>query len=45
MVDFIAYADGTNDLISISNIIDVPVNTLKPVVNKLLAADLIRVVD
>lgn len=41
MLNFIAYADGTNDLIDISNIIRVPVWELYAVVNKLLAADLI----
>ena len=35
MCDFIAYADGTNDLIDISNIIGIPVRGLIPIVNKL----------
>ena len=35
MMDFIAYADGTNDLIDISNIIGVPIEILIPIVNKL----------
>lgn len=35
MSDFIAYADGTNDLIDISNIIGVPVKDLLPIVEKL----------
>ena len=42
MIDFIAYADGSNDLIDISNIIGVPVNELFPVVEKLLEHDLIE---
>ena len=33
--DFIAYADGCNDLIDISNLIGVPVKELIPIVNKL----------
>lgn len=35
MMDFIAYADGENDLIAISNHIGVPVKELLPVVEKL----------
>lgn len=35
MVDFIAYADGKNDLIDISNIINVPVEVLIGIINKL----------
>ena len=35
MKDFIAYADGKNDLIDISNIIQVPVRDLLPIVAKL----------
>ena len=35
MMDFIAYADGENDLIDISNHIGVPVKELLPVVEKL----------
>lgn len=35
MIDFIAYADGSNDLIDISNIIGVPVQDLLIVVEKL----------
>lgn len=41
MTDFIAYADGKNDLIEISNIIGVPVNELIPIVEKLIDNDLI----
>ena len=41
MTDFIAYADGTNDLIDISNIIGVPVNELISIVDKLQKNQLI----
>ena len=41
MMNFIAYADGTNDLLDISNLIDVPVWELYPVADKLLEAGLI----
>lgn len=42
MVDFIAYADGRNDLIAISDIIGVPVRELLPVAEKLTDAGLLR---
>lgn len=42
MGDFIAYADGTNDVVDISNIIDVPVRELLPIIQKLKKADLIK---
>lgn len=45
MVDFIAYADGVNDLVDISNIIGVPVEELIPIVDKLSKANLLKVVD
>jgi aminopeptidase-like protein len=45
MTDFIAYADGSNDLIDISNRIGAPVWDLYPIVDKLLAADLLVVAD
>lgn len=45
MVNFIAYADGTNDLIDISNIIGVPVKQLYPIAEKLARAELIKAVD
>ncbi|WIW70386.1 DUF4910 domain-containing protein [Anaerosinus gibii] len=41
MTDFIAYADGRNDLFDISNIIGVPVKKLIPVVDKLIKNNLI----
>ena len=41
MVDFIAYADGTNDLIDISDRIGVSTVCLIPIVKKLLKNDLI----
>lgn len=43
MTDFIAYADGTNDLMDISNIIKVPVERLVTVIEKLQEAKLISV--
>ena len=42
MVDFIAYADGSNDLIEISNIINVPVSDLYPIIDQLKEAGLIE---
>ena len=43
MMDFIAYADGQNDLLDISNRIDVPVSKLIPIVEQLLQQNLLRV--
>jgi len=43
MMDFIAYADGTNDLIAISDIIGVPVYKLAVIVDKLNDAGLIEI--
>ena len=42
MLNFIAYSDGTNDLIDISNIIQVPVRSLYPIIEKLITADLLQ---
>ncbi|MGD9637483.1 MAG: DUF4910 domain-containing protein [Alphaproteobacteria bacterium] len=42
MMDFIAYADGSNDLIDISNIIKKPVSDIIPIMHKLVEADLMR---
>ncbi|MBW2975078.1 DUF4910 domain-containing protein [Candidatus Woesearchaeota archaeon] len=42
MMNLIAYCDGTNDLIEISNIINVPPWELYPLVEKLKKADLIE---
>ena len=44
MVDLVAYADGKNDLIAISERIGVPVKDLLPIVQKLRDAALIRMV-
>ncbi|WIW71087.1 DUF4910 domain-containing protein [Anaerosinus gibii] len=41
MTDFIAYADGSNDLFDISNIIGVPVKKIISVVDKLIQNNLI----
>ena len=41
MIDFIAYADGTNDLIEISNTIKVPVWELYEIIDKLKKCDLL----
>lgn len=43
MTDFIAYADGYNDLIDIGNIIGVPVEELVPIIKNLIDNDLIEV--
>jgi len=43
MKDFMAYADGKNDLIDISNIIGVPVSRLVPIAEKLLDNGIITV--
>ena len=45
MMDFLAYADGRNDLIDISNIIEVPVESIIPCVKTLLASGLIEIVN
>ena len=42
MVDFIAYADGKNDLIEISNIIGVPVRRLVDIAARLRENGLIK---
>lgn len=42
MVNFLAYADGTNDLIAISNTIRVPARRLYDIVDRLSSAALIR---
>lgn len=42
MMDFIAYADGTNDLIEISNIIGKPVCEIVPVAKRLVESELLE---
>lgn len=42
LIDFLAYADGENDLIDISNIIGQPVDVLIPIVDRLLQENLIK---
>jgi aminopeptidase-like protein len=43
MMNFIAYADGKNDLIDISNLINVPVWDLYPIIEKLSGSDLLEI--
>lgn len=43
LIDFITYADGTNDLIDIAEIIDVNAKELFDIIEKLLAADLLKI--
>ncbi len=45
MMDFIAYADGRNDLIGISNIIGVPISELIVIIEKLIEKDLLEVMS
>ena len=45
MTDFLAYADGKNDLIDISSIIHVPVEDLIPIAEKMIKTGIIRVVN
>jgi aminopeptidase-like protein len=45
MMNFLAYADGKNDLVDISNIINVPVKELYPIIDKLYKNGLISIVD
>ncbi len=42
MMDFIAYADGTNDLVDVSNIIGKPVFELQPIAERLVEAGLLE---
>ncbi len=44
MMDFIAYADGENDLIDISNKINIPTWELHPIIEKLMKVGLLTVV-
>lgn len=45
LLDLLAYADGTRDLIDISNAIDVPVHQLYPIVETLVGAGLLTQID
>ena len=45
MTDFIAYADGRNDLISLSNIIGRSIDVLIPIVKKLIDNNLLEIED
>jgi aminopeptidase-like protein len=42
MLNVIAYADGANDLIDISDRVQVPVRDIYPIIERLLAADLLQ---
>ena len=42
-VDLLAYADGKNDLIGISDLIHQPVDVLIPIIDKMRANDLLRI--
>lgn len=44
MMDFIAYADGTRDLVDISNLIKVPVDKLYPIIENLCKNDLLEII-
>ena len=44
ILDFVAYADGTNDLISLSDITNVSVELLDGIAKKLLSSGLIEVI-
>ena len=43
MMDFIAYADGRNDLVEISDRIEVPMSTLIPIAQKLIRSGLLNI--
>ena len=45
MTNFIAYADGRNNIFDISNIIGVPVDELISIVKRLLDEDLIEIAE
>jgi len=45
MTNFIAYADGMNDLIDISNMIQTPLQELLPIINKLQEVRLISLLE
>lgn len=45
MMHFIAYADGTNDLIDIADIIGIQAEELFEIIDKLEKADLIQIVN
>ncbi len=45
MLNFIAYADGKTNLVEISNIINLPVQELIPIIEKLVEAKLISIVE
>jgi aminopeptidase-like protein len=43
MQNFIAYADGKNDLIGISNILNTPIDELIPIKDKLMEHQLLAI--
>ncbi|MBQ9136367.1 MAG: DUF4910 domain-containing protein [Lachnospiraceae bacterium] len=44
LTNFIAYADGANDLIDISNLINTPIDTLIPIAENLLNNNLLEII-
>lgn len=45
MMNFIAYADGKNDLINISNIIGVPIKDIIPIIDNLINNQLLNIIS
>lgn len=45
ILNVVAYADGTNDLVDISNQIQLPVGSLYPIIDRLIAAELLEEID
>ena len=45
MKDLLAYSDGKNDLIGISEIINQPVDILIPIIDKMVANNLLKAVE
>ncbi len=43
--DILAYADGTNDLMDLSDLIEVPIPVMIPIIEKLLEAELLKVCE
>ena len=45
MKDLLAYSDGRNDLIGISEIINQPVDVLIPIINKMMDNNLLEALE